>query len=361
MHDLALRLDRERFEPEVLCLYGRGPFSEDLEASAIPVRTLGVDRRVAPRNWLRTWGALGEVRADVVHTHLPEAAWYALPGAYLRRSPVRISHLHNTHWYWPAKLRRLDRAASAFASLSLACSTAVRDFARDRLHYPAGKLEVLRNALDLSPFESLPTREAARRSLDLPQDSPILTCVASLDEQKGHEHLLEALVRIRAEAPGVRLLVVGDGESAIREGLEEAVRRKGLEQAVTFLGTRHDVPLLLAASDVFVLASLWEGLPMVLAEAGAAGVPAVATSVGGVPEIVEDGVTGLLAPAGDPDRLAGAVLALLADPQRRLRMGEAARRRVTTMFDIQMAAARLEELYLDLLDRNGSRWRRSGD
>jgi glycosyltransferase involved in cell wall biosynthesis len=345
--DLIPRLEGDQVHAEVVCLYDKGPLAAPLESEGVPVRVLGIDREVRAWNWPRTWRRLGDLDVHVVHTHLPESAWYGLPAAYFRRVPVRIGHLQNANRHWATRVRRLDRAASAFGSATVACSTAVADFAREDLGYPANRLEVIPNAIDVTRFDSLPDPRTARRSIGASEDGLLVLCAASLTPQKGHRYLLEAMTAVRSELPGVRLLLAGTG-AAERE-LRRAVTEKRLGDVVSVLGRRDDVPLLMAASDLVVLPSLWEGLPMVLIEAGAAGLPAVASAVGGVAEIVEDGATGLLVPPGDTGRLAETLLALLRDPGRRRMMGEAGRERVRKNFDVRVVIERLESLYHRLL------------
>jgi len=346
--DLACHLDRDRFQPRFLCLYYGGQFVPGVKAAGIPVEVIGVSRKVVPANWAGVWSRLGTVTADVVHTHLHEAAWYGLPAAYLRRIPVRISHLHGDHWSWPRKLRWLDRAVETFASTSLACSTAVGEFARAGLRYPPEKLRVVPNATDLERFQRLPSRDEARASLELPRSAPILTCVASLTEAKGQTFLLQAMRSIHAELPEARLLLVGRDRG--KTDLSRLAQKNGLGRSVSILGPREDVPLLLAASDIAVLPSLREGLPLSLVESAAAGLPAVATTVGGIPDVVEDGISGTLVPPGDPTALATAILGLLRDRGRRSVMAEAARW-VGGRFDIRTVTRELEELYVSMLAR----------
>jgi glycosyltransferase involved in cell wall biosynthesis len=351
--DLARHLDPERFRAQIFCLYERGQFAPLVEAANVPVHVIGVRRRVVPANWVGVWRWFGGVKADIVHTHLHEATWYGLPAAFLRRVPVRVSHLQSSHWNWPSKLRWLDRAAEALASTTLVCSTAVEEFAHVGLHYPVHKLEVVPNGIDLDRFRGLPDREEARRALDLPQGCPILICVASLTEEKGQTYLLEAMQAVDAELPEARLLLVGRDRG--KADLNALANEKGIGKNVTLLGTREDVPLLLAASDISVLPSLREGLPLSLLESAAAGLPAVATSVGGIPEVVEDEVGGILVPPRDPPALADALLRLLGDPERRRSMGDAARERVERKFDIRMIAAKIQDLYVSMLAPDGRR------
>jgi glycosyltransferase involved in cell wall biosynthesis len=348
--DLVRGLDSDRFRPEVICLYYAGKLSAVLEAAGIPVRVLGLDWRFVPSNWVKTWLALRYSRADVVHTHLPESAWYGLPAAYCRRIPVRISHLHSVYLRWTPKVRAMDRAVRTCASLSVACSDAVGDVARG-LGYADDKLKVIPNGVDAARFANLPDPAVARTSLQLPQGCPVLVSVASLYPHKGHDHLLEAMARVHEVLPQTRLLVVGDARDVRRAALEDTVGRLGLRDVVQFLGHREDVPLLLAASDVFVMPSLREGFPMALLEAGAAGLPAVASSVGGIPEIVADGVTGLLVPPHDHAALADALLALLQESSRMRSMGAAARRRVNGRFTLEQTIRRIEDVYVDLVEQ----------
>jgi glycosyltransferase involved in cell wall biosynthesis len=247
----------------------------------VPVDVLDVKRQVMPANWLALWRRLGRFEADIVHTHLHEASWYGLRAAYLRRVPARISHLQGAHWHWPAKQRWVDRAAETFASTTLTCSAAVAEFAHVRLSYPAQKLQVVPNGVDVERFRRLPAREPARRELGLPQDSPVLICVGSLAEHKGQIHLFEAMRTVLSEVEDARMLLVGHGAEARRAELEEVTRGMEVAGSVTFLGARDDVPELMVASHAFVLASLRGGFGIVFAEARVAGLPSVGSAIEG--------------------------------------------------------------------------------
>lgn len=347
--DFATQLEGRHFEQQVLCLYGTGAFARPIEAAYIPVHVLGVGRHIRPKGWLQVYQALRPLKADVVHTHLTEPGWYGLPAAWLAGVPVRVAHLQNCYHHFPLKLRLLDMATSLFSDAAIACSGAVRDFYHTEFRYPARKLHVVYNSVDLSRFERLPERAIARCTLNLSPDALVLITIASLTEQKGHRYLLEAMDQVLQHFPQSVLLLVGDGY--LRKSLEQFSQQHSLGAAVHFLGKRTDVPLILAAADVFVLSSLWEGMGLVLVEAGAVGLPAVATQVDGIPEVVEDGATGILVPPRQPELLAGAIVALLKDEGRRRQMGERARQRVSSMFSIQYAVAAIKEIYLSLLQR----------
>ena len=348
VHDLVTHLDPGTFQSHVLCLYRTGEFACGLESLGIPVQVLGVERKLRPHGLYVVWQTLRRLKPHILHTHLPEACWHGLPAALLAGVPVRIAHLQNCHWRWPLKLRLLDSGASMFATKSVACSEAVRQFYQKELSYRAADLKVVYNSVDLERFQGLPGRSKARHFLGLPQDALIVICVASFDnEQKGHRYLLEAMLNVRAALPETLLLLVGDG--SLRQEREQEVERKNLAPNVRFLGQRTDIPLLLAASDLFVLPSLWEGLPLVLTEAAAAGLPAVATTVDGIPEIVKEDVTGSLVSPKNSEGLAEAMLKLLRDPSRRREMGEKARELAGQQFSVNRITRDIELLYRELL------------
>jgi glycosyltransferase involved in cell wall biosynthesis len=175
----------------------------------------------------------------------------------------------------------------------------------------------------------------------------LLGLVARLHRQKGLGDLLAAVAWVRERVPDVRLLLIGEGE--LRDELEAQARALGLSGAVIFAGIRTDVAEIVAALDIFVLPSLWEGTSNAVLEAMAAGLPIVATAVGGTPEVVVDGVTGLLVPPRDPSALAGALVTLLQDADLRHRMGRAGRERVKQYFSLERMVRRTEALYEELL------------
>lgn len=194
---------------------------------------------------------------------------------------------------------------------------------------------------------------AALRDLGIPPDSPVVGNVAALTDHKDHSTLLEAAARVVARAPEVRFLIVGDGE--LRQSLEAQARALGLGAHCVFAGFRNDLDVLIPAFSLFCLSSWMEGLGTSLLDAMAFGRPVVATRAGGIPEAVEDGVTGLLVPARDPQALAEALLKLLSAGAQRERMGQAARRRFEERFTADRMVDETLVVYREALDGRSSR------
>jgi L-malate glycosyltransferase len=214
-------------------------------------------------------------------------------------------------------------------------------------HKGMASLEYIPNGISLEPYTGLPRREEARRRLGWPLVGPVLGVVARLAEAKGHDDLLRAFAIIRGTIPQARLVIVGDGP--LRERIRELIDSLGLADSVAMLGERHDVPQILAALDVFVLASQMEGVPMTILEAMAAGLPVVATDVGGIPQVVTHGQTGLMVPPSSPQELAQAILEVVRNPKKAQRLARAGRRRIEESFSVGTMASRYERLYRDLV------------
>ncbi len=214
---------------------------------------------------------------------------------------------------------------------------------------PPHKLARIANGIDTTPFraaDEIP-RDKARARLGLPRQALIVGMVSSLTMEKGHRYALQALARLASELPSLYLAVVGDGpERAALQAMAEALE---LRDRISFCGRHADIPAVLRTFDLFLLPSLSEGLPIALLEAMASALPVVASAVGDVPEVVEDGVSGSLVPAGDADALTEALRRLLTQPERLPAMGAAARRRVETHYSAREMARQYCQLYERLL------------
>jgi glycosyltransferase involved in cell wall biosynthesis len=213
---------------------------------------------------------------------------------------------------------------------------------------PAGRVGVVYNGIDLKRFSLRHAeRNELRRELGLGPGTLAVIQVARLDYLKDHVTAIRTVGRVVRQIPDVRLLLVGEGPE--RPAIEAQVEQVGLTEQVRFLGLRKDVERLLQAADLFLLTSISEGIPLTVIEAMAAGLPVVSTRVGGVPEVVEDGMTGLLAPSRDDEALALAILKLAADPTLRTRLGYVGRERACSSFSESQMADRYRALYEEML------------
>jgi glycosyltransferase involved in cell wall biosynthesis len=207
------------------------------------------------------------------------------------------------------------------------------------------------NGIDIEAFESrVGDRQSLRKELRLEQDHVVCVSVGRLVPVKGQCDLLDAFAKAYATSPELRLLLVGDGE--LRKDLEEQIERLGIGEVTRLVGWREDVAELLDACDIFVLTSLNEGLGLVLVEAMAKKLPVVATAVGGVPEVVDDGQTGHLVPAQDPSAIAAAITHLAANKPVRTAFGQNGCARAHQVFSIDQTVAHTETLYRDLLGKS---------
>jgi glycosyltransferase involved in cell wall biosynthesis/SAM-dependent methyltransferase len=325
-----------------------------------PVRIAGLGRTLSPLDDLRAFAALlglfRRVRPDIVHTHTAKAGALGRVAARVAGVP-RVVHTFHGHVFEGYFGRvgstvavLVERALSRLADRVVAVSDEVgRDLVERFGIVPREKLVVVPVGLPLAEFlrcEAM--RGALRRELGVAADAPIAVLNGRLVPVKEAHVALDAWRAVRREIPTATLVVVGDGDSA------PALRARR-DEGVVFLGWRRDIASILADADLALLTSRNEGTPVALVEAAAAAVPAVATRVGGVPSVVEDGVTGVLVPAGDAAAVAAAVVSLLRDAARRRAMGDAARRRAAERWSDARLLADLRALYAGLVDRRARR------
>jgi glycosyltransferase involved in cell wall biosynthesis len=219
------------------------------------------------------------------------------------------------------------------------------------------KIEVLYNGIGPSKFEGDFENSGVRQQFGVKPEDFLLGVVARLEEQKGHIYLFRALRQLIPDFPQLKVLVVGDG--TLRPVLEAQVMEMGLSEQVIFGGTRKDIPEILAALDLFILPSLWEGFSLAILEALAMGTPVIATAVGGAPEVIRSGHDGLLIPPGEVSSLVTAVRGAILDPRKYREMGRQGKETVGRKFTVAQHLARLQELYLEVLAQKGRRSVRS--
>jgi glycosyltransferase involved in cell wall biosynthesis len=362
---LGSMLDRERYE--TLLLHGKvgageASLEDSVRARGVALAEVpGLRPEVRPHDDLRALAslvrAIRRARPDIVHTHTAKAGMLGRLAAVLaggaRPVIVHTYHGHVLEGYFDplrtATYRAMERRLGGVSDALIGVSTAtVDDLVRLGIA-PRSKFRVIPVGLELDPFLRLESSDGARfrGEAGVRNDELLLTFVGRLVPIKRVEVLLRALARARARGAPVRLAVVGGGP--LRSDLERLARELGVAEVARFMGYRSDMVSVAAASDLAILCSANEGTPVSLIEAGAAGRPAVATAVGGVPDVVT-GETGILVPEGDAEAVARAIAGLAADPQLRARMGAKARDHVAKSFSAVRLARDVDGLYRELLE-----------
>ncbi len=233
--------------------------------------------------------------------------------------------------------------------VAIAVSEAAKKAWMQQTRVAGEHIKVVLNGMDLSAFTGEYDVAAVRQELRIPPAAYVISVPARLHPLKGHQYLFEAVSQIRSELPQIIVLITGDGVS--RESLQKMVEGLGIGSMVRFLGHRADIARIMAASDLVVLPSLSETLGLVLAEAQAAGKAVIATNIGGIPEVVENGVTGMLIPPSDSPALARAIIQLVQNPAQCQEMGKKGRERVNNVFSTQRMVVQTLEIYHGLPDR----------
>ena len=286
---------------------------------------------------------LREHRIDVLQTHDAQTRRIGVIAAAL----TGVRHITSVHgWIFNDRKERAAKWLDARLIRQADAVIAVSDRLKQELEaagVPPQRITVLRNAILLRDYAVAGTAESVRREFGIRDDQPVISIVGRLSLEKGHETFLQAASSIAKSHPDLRCLIVGDGP--LEHTLRQRVQALGLTTQVVFTGHRSQLADIYAATDVLVISSLTEGIPNVLLEAFAHGKPAVATSVGGVPEVLEEGRTGWLVDVGDHQAIARHVVRLLDAPELRAKMGATARATIEQQFSFESRTKALETLY----------------
>ena len=336
MTELIRRLDPHRFAVHVACFHRDGAWlprvTERAESVAeFPIRSFARPATAVQLAAFARW--CRRARLAVVQTCDLYANTFGLPGAALAGVPVRVGSRRELNPDKSPAHIRLQRLAYRCATKVVANSPAARRFLVQEGIAPES-IAVISNGVDFASFAAREFTRPVRRFIT----------VANLRVEKNHETLLAAASTLLIKYPDLEFLIVGDGPR--RSALEAIARERHLGARVRFLGHREDVPSLLAEADAFVLPSRSEAFPNAAIEAMASGLPIVASAVGGLLDLVDDGRTGLLIDPDDAHALAGALESLIADPARAARIGRAARAEVQQRYSFDRMVSAFEELYL---------------
>jgi glycosyltransferase involved in cell wall biosynthesis len=364
----VINLDRERYRTSLVSGPSTGSEGE-IESKA---RQLGVElttiselvRNVSPINDLKAlyklYSLIKKAKYDIVHTHSSKAGILGRVGAKLAGVKTIIHTPHGSIFYpdadipgvsgkfWITIFLLLEKVAAYLADK---ITTLTESEAKHYLKLGIGsndKFAIIRSGTELSRFTDVKVDVASKRKkLGISVNSTVVTTVARLTSEKGHSYLIDAAKEVvTASADELIFMFVGDGD--LRGELERKVNELGLDGKILFLGLRDDVPELLAISDLFVLPSLYEAQGKVLVEAIAVGLPVIATKVGGVPDVVVNGKTGILVPPRNSQALAKAIISLITDKVKAKQMGEAGRQ-VIPEFSVETMIEKIDRLYYELV------------
>lgn len=343
---MRLRMPGCRYQ--IVCLIRGGPLEQDFQRLGIPVKIFGRRHKFDIGLVFRVAAWLRKEKVDVVHTHLFTADTYGRLAARIAGVPAVFSTVHNIVNPWKGSGRKaIDRLFARLSTAVVGCSEEVTQTLASRDKIPVAKLVSIPNGIDLQKFSSF-SGAGVREEFGLPVERQLIGVVGRLHEQKAHDDLFRALALLpQVRARQLTCLVIGTGD--LLAPLTQLVKELGLEDCVIFTGMRTDVPRLVAALDVFVMSSRWEGLPIALLEAMASAKAVLCTRVGGIPDVVIDGDNGVLVDAGDVAHFAQRLDALLQDADLRQRLGHRARETVIARFDVSRTATAYNRLHRQAL------------
>lgn len=338
---LAASLDRTRFKPMV-ALFRAGWLQEQCE-------NFGIETHIFPADGIFQWewinACIRLVRREkvaIIHAHEFDANVHGTVAAFLAGTPI-IATIHGKHYYWTAFRRRIAyRAISRYATI-VVVSHDLKEFVEQEVGIARDRIAVIHNGVNSVPPISQEDKDHCRRELGIRTCDQVIGAVGSLYSVKGHRFLLDAVPQVLKSFPNTTFLIIGRGELEVI--LKEQAERLGVANKVMFLGLRQDVPRLLAVMDIFVLSSLSEGLSMAILEAMMEGKPIVATRVGGNPELVEEGRTGLLVESQSGQALAAALELLLRNRDAARQMGVCGREKARREYGVDGMVRQYVALY----------------
>lgn len=350
-HTLS-EFDQDRFEHFVACLIPAGPVAVELEKDGFEVFSAGMAGMVdfVPAV-MRLFRYLRKLKVDVLHTYLTHANVAGRLLAPLVGRPLLINSFRSVSMNLGGWLVRTNAKTAFLADAVTASSDSVKDYYHQITGYPHDRIFIIPNGLPMDFFTPPWDRERKREyraSIGLPEDCFLIGAVGTFRPEKAYEVLLEAFAGIVGKLPDARLAIVGEG--ALRNKMEDVARNLGITGRVFFLGARRDIVSFDSAIDLFLHASRQEGFGIAIVEAMAREIPVISTNAGGIPEIIDHGIDGLLVDPEDPQALSDAVVSLSGDPAGMRSMAEAGRMKASTLFTVERVAERTEDLYEKLLN-----------
>lgn len=349
---LAECLDKSKFKVVVACepkgyLVNTLHELDILHFPLVISNKFNISALVQCRNLVRS------LKPSIVHTHGGTAGFYGRIAAVIAHVPHIVHTYHGIHYlHWKKSLKRFmfhltDRILVMITDMIVCVAEDDYNLAIRSGLIKKNKSAIIYNGIDVKRFKVSQTQKREVINSEKKSERLVIGTIGRLHEQKGHIYFLQAVKFILSEYPKMRFHIVGDGD--LREQLERLAQQLGIINSVRFLGSRMDIPEQLAKMDIFVLSSLWEGLPIVLLEAMAARKPIVSTSVNGIPEILQDGKSALLVPSRDSQALANAIKMLIQDTGLSKRISNCAYRLVCQKYDMKIMISHTENIYNKLL------------
>ncbi len=338
-------LNRDRFNPVIVCP-AEGGLSEALKRMNVEtyIIKMGTLRKLDIFSWIQSIykmvKIIREKSVHIIHSNGSRATIYGGLAARLTRTPL----------IWHVRIADSDRLLDTLLAKLSSHIVAISEAVQKRFCWIVNSTKdttVIYNGVDTKEFNPAIDGSGIREEFGISPETPLIGTVGRMDWYKGHEYFIHAAAQVIEKIPNAHFLIVGDGEN--RKSLITLVQNLHLSNQVFFAGNRDDVPQILACLDLFVLSSVSEGFGRAAAEAMACAKPVVATTAGGLPEVVENGITGKLVHPRDSSALAAAILEMIGDRERAQRMGVAGRRRVETLFSIEQNISRTEKLYESML------------
>lgn len=342
-------LNRELFNPKVVCLFGgKSPVASEIEGLGIPVIDFNFKNKFDVFSFWHFYNWLKHEKPAILHSSLFHANLLSRVVGRILKIPIIISWRQNINL--GSNIREfLNRLSANLDDCVIAVSNEVRSKELIATRINPDKVIVVYNSINTDLYQPNDdySREEIRFKFGIEGSTILLGTIGRLHPQKGITYLLEGFKEVRNQYKNAKLIIVGEGE--LKPQLIEQAKYLQIIDSTLFPGAKTNIPEILKALDVFILPSLWEGLPLALLEAMAAGLPVIATGVGGIPEVIENNRSGIIVPTADPGAIYSSIHRLISDPELRDSMGEAGRKRVVEKFDVKKNILQLERIYTQLL------------
>lgn len=346
---LALEQKKMGYAVHVICIRELGPTADMLKSEGVPVHLCPFQSRVAPRSLFRLRSLLCELKVNVAQTHNYRPNVSGAIAAKMARIPVIISSLRTVNRWDTYRQFLMDRFICLLRDAIVCVSQEVKDRYIEKIKWCPDKLFVIHNGIDPSILKKREKAEYLYSEYGLKREDRHIVCIARLVKIKDHSTLFKAHKEIVRQKDNVKLLLLGDGP--LKGELEEEAKNLGLTDYVRFLGHRENIADWLTIAELSILSTHVEGFSSTVLESMGAGVPVIATNVGGNPEAIEDGVSGFLTPPGDAGAIAEKALLILDNPDMGKEIGEKARRRIADSFTIEVTAKKTIDLYKTILQK----------